>query len=190
MNKNEKETPLKNDKKNIELDITKNLKSNKESIHSDEQIKKKVLILKKEGDNFFLKKDFQSAIKKYEAGLTFLHFEKLPGQKNILIEKDLVIKLLNNKTQCYLNLGDTDKALSNTLFILDVEPTNVEGYYRAGKALNEQGKTESSWNVLQLGLKYLIEGHAFRQIYIKLFNEVKAKIKDPKAKAIKEILKG
>ena len=163
------------------------LKTHEVPIYTPSQILQKVEKLKKQAETHFIQKDYENSIKKYEEALQYLHFKKQPNQKNILINQKLVIKILNNKTQCYLNLKQTEKALSNTLFILDVDPTNVQGYYRAGKALFEQGKIESSWNVLQLGLKYLVEGHAFRKIYCEFFQVVKGKMEKPKP--IQEILK-
>ena len=140
---------------------------------SEEQIRKTVNHYKQTADNFFRTKNYKAAIENYEKGLNYLHFEKKPGQKNILIDKLLAIKYLNNKTQCLLNLKESQKALSNALFVIQLDTFNIKGYYRAGKACEDLKDYETGYKILQKGLQYLEKDHFFRPVYIKLFNFMK-----------------
>lgn len=148
-------------------------KKHKVPSFSEEQIRKTITHYKQIADNHFCSQNYKIAIENYEKGLNYLHFEQKPGQKNIVIDKELVIKFLNNKTQCFLNLKESQKALSNALFVLKLDSFNIKGYYRAGKACNDLKKYETGYKILQKGLQYLEKDHSFRSHYIRLFNLVK-----------------
>lgn len=123
--------------------------------------------LKENGNEAFKQNQFKKAVQYYSQAIETLgvDFEKLKID-NDLIEADenegklidqlktnaCLQKCFNNRSQCYLKLGNFKKALGDSNRVLLAVPNDTKALFRRSQALKELGRLEEAL----LGAKKLI----------------------------------
>lgn len=106
------------------------------AMKSDEK-EKLVPILKEEGNTLYKAGDYQGAAVKYFKALEYTESviiqEKPLGNEWKRIE-DIKIPLLLNYSQCLLLMGNYLEVIRLTTEVLELDPKNVKGLFRRGKA--------------------------------------------------------
>ena len=88
--------------------------------------------LKKEGNDLYVKNDYELAIQKYNEALDLIINLNINDDKTLLKLKSV---LLSNRAACRLELNDTTGALSDSIAAVDSDQTNMKAYYRQSQAV-------------------------------------------------------
>ena len=104
---------------------------------NSEEKEEQVPILKEEGNALYKSGDYQGAAGKYFKALGYLEsvsiHEKPLGNEWKRIE-DIKVPLLLNYSQCLLLMEDYLEVIRHTSQVLELDPENVKGLFRRGKA--------------------------------------------------------
>jgi len=92
-----------------------------EAVPEAEELENKAEALRQAGNEMFRANDFMQAAMEYTGAL-----ELDPTMSTIWA----------NRAQCWLKLGDSDKALADAKKCAEVDPTNAKGWFRQGMSLH------------------------------------------------------
>lgn len=120
-----------------------------------------IVELKEQGNNEFKAGNFKKAIKLYNQAA-----EQAKSSNDY--EKEY-FTCINNRSQCYLNLGDFEKAVEDSSLVLIKNPNDTKALYRRSKALKELNKLEDAL----LDAKRLISIDAKNKVYIEHIQSIR-----------------
>ena len=127
--------------------------------------------VKEQGDQYFIRKEYNLALESYSRSLSILREEKKPTERELIV---FSTKILANISQCLLKLNRFEESLFYNKQILFQDPTYVKAYYRAGVALCSLNRHEEALEILTQGLPIVKQDQDQESIrlFVNLYNEV------------------